>query len=168
MRFPPSSNNLTVPSVATKQAGFQSHRHPTPRTVGIPTLDDVAPFARFPEVQILNPRIHLIYHATTQKSGAKAEGLDRLTKAKNLIPQIEKEVSESVELAKVAPLAQRLREQMSTYEADPQKVLDGVSKRLSKEETRPLIARRAAAGGDLVGTSAEVYRTGEDLAISTD
>jgi methyl-accepting chemotaxis protein/methyl-accepting chemotaxis protein-1 (serine sensor receptor) len=116
------------------------------------------------ERHILNARIHLIYHATIQKEGAKAAGLERLQQAKASIPEIEKAVEASRALADVVPLAKRMDQEMTAYQADLQKVLDGVEQGLSAEAMSPVIAQWAATGGRLVKTAADVQLQAETLA----
>lgn len=119
------------------------------------------------ERHILNARIHLIYHATIQKAGAKAAGLDQLEQAKATIPKIQQAVGASHALAEVAPLANRMDQEMAAYQADLDKVLDGVEQGLSTEAMSPVIAQWAATGGRLVKTAADVQLRAETLANQT-
>ncbi len=115
------------------------------------------------ERHILNARIHLIYHATIQKAGAKAAGLERLAEAKQIIPQMERAVLASPLLEDVVPPAQRMGQQMAKYETDLGRVLDGVSNGLTAEEMAPIISQWASTGGQLVNNAAEVQQLAENL-----
>jgi methyl-accepting chemotaxis protein len=129
----------------------------------LPVIRQATEFER----HILNARIHLIYHATIQKPGAKAAGLERLEQAKATIPEIEKAVLASQDLAEVVPLARKLGPQMADYQADLQKVLDGVDQGLSGDAIGPVIAQWAATGAVLVKTAADVQLKAETLTNQT-
>ena len=92
-------------------------------TVARADLPEVALAAAF-EREILNARIHFIYHVTIQKPGALDLGWERFRKAQALMPKLGQHVAGSQELAVLRQPTDSLAKDLPQYEVILRRILD--------------------------------------------
>ena len=103
------------------------------------------------ERDILNARIHFIYHVTIQKPGALEAGWERFRKARSLMPKLAAHVAASQVLRDLRPPTKELESDLDRYELLLNQILDVVQKHQNSGPAfARLIADWAAMGGRLV------------------
>ena len=109
------------------------------------------------EREILNARIHFIYHVTIQKPGSLAKGWERFGKAQKLLPELQAMAASAPEMAPMVGPTNQLGADLRTYEEDLRQILKKVELGEDKsEDFAPVIARWAMLGGRLVDTAAKL------------
>ncbi len=121
-------------------------------------LPEMALAAAF-EREILNARIHFIYHVTIQKPGALELGWERYRNAQALVPKLSKQVNGSIVLAPLRRPTRELAANLDTYEALLRQILAAVA---SHQNSGPaftgLIGSWAAAGARVVKAAGDLQR----------
>ncbi len=118
------------------------------------------------EREILNARIHFIYHMTVQKPGALDAGWVRFGKAKAEIQQMER-LSQEEGMADIRPRLMELNEDMATYETQLRKVIALVAQKQNTDDNfRKELAEWARLGGILVDEGAGLSREASEKAIA--
>ncbi|MDZ4798945.1 MAG: methyl-accepting chemotaxis protein [Bryobacteraceae bacterium] len=114
------------------------------------------------EREILNARIHFIYHVTIRKPGALESGWTRLRKAKELVPQFAK-LSEHAALSELRSPAEQLARDMTAYELELESLLRYIDSGATEaNELSRRIARWAERGAVVVKAAMDVStRTGQ-------
>jgi len=111
------------------------------------------------EREILNARIHFIYHVTIQKPGALAAGWQRFRNVRELMPKLSRQVELSASLEPLRRPTKQLADDLDRYEDVLQRILAAVAK---GQNTGPgfagLIAEWAGAGGRVVNGAGELQR----------
>ena len=111
------------------------------------------------EREILNARIHFIYHVTIQKPGALELGWQRYRNARALMAKLQDRASSDPGLAEFRAPTQELQSSFDRYEPVLARILDVVDKRQnSGPEFTRLIADWAAAGAAVVNAAGELSR----------
>ena len=82
------------------------------------------------EREILNARIHFIYHVTIQKPGRLELGWGRFRKAQAPMPKLTATVAGSPTLASLRPPAQQLAADLDRYEVVLRRVLEAVAEHI--------------------------------------
>ncbi len=118
------------------------------------------------EREILNARIHFIYHVTIQKPGALELGWTRFRNARALVADLKGSVARE-DLTDLVGLTQQLLADLDSYEVQLNKILDLVASgtRSGDEYTRT-VSEWARLGGKLVGAAAELNRRSSELALA--
>ncbi|PWT98943.1 MAG: hypothetical protein C5B51_28175 [Terriglobia bacterium] len=111
------------------------------------------------EREILNARIHFIYHVTIQKPGALEAGWQRFRNARALMPKLAAQVETSEALGSLRPKTVQLAADLDRYEEVLHRILNAVA---NHENSAPsfteLITEWAKAGGKLVDGAGELNR----------
>lgn len=117
------------------------------------------------ERELLNARIHFIYHVTIQKPGALEAGWQRYRNANAVMPKLRAEVDGAADLTALRPVAARLAQDLGEYEMVLNRILAVVANR---ENSGPafasLVTEWAAAGARLVGAAGEMNAQCSQLA----
>ena len=117
------------------------------------------------EREILNARIHFIYHVTIQKPGALETGWARFAKARELMPQLTAQVAGSASLASLRQPTQQLATDLDDYEVVLKKILETVKNGENQGDSfAALIKEWATLGGRLVDASGSLSRQCTQLA----
>ncbi len=118
------------------------------------------------EREVLNARIHFIYHVTVQKPGALEAGTKRLEAARQLLPKLRAN-AELEGLESVRERTRSLEATMASYEQLLGAILaDVAAGRNNGPEFPATLARWAKQGGALVDTAAGLSQTAEELAAA--
>lgn len=111
------------------------------------------------EREILNARIHFIYHVTIQKPGALDSGWERFRNARALIPKLSQQVAASSALGRLRGPTEQLAADLDQYEEALRRTLAAMSNR---QTTGPgltdLITEWAGVGARVVNGAAELQR----------
>ena len=111
------------------------------------------------EREILNARIHFIYHVTIQKPGALDAGWRRFQNARELMAKLSAQVAASEALGSLRRPTADLRDDLDRYEIVLRRILDVVEKRRdSGPAFTQLIAEWADSGGRVVNAAGELNR----------
>lgn len=131
------------------------------RSLALVTQDDLPEVALATafEREVLNARIHFIYHVTIQKPGTVEEGWERFRRAKALMPKLTRQVAASESLAELREPTAQLARDLTEYERTLVRILGVVA---AKENTGPefadLIQQWSASGARLVHVAGELNR----------
>ncbi len=131
----------------------------TASTSGVLSTDDLPELALATafEREIMNARIHFIYHVTVQKPGALEAGWDRYGRLRALMPKLQRQVANSTELYELRQPTATLAADLDRYEVILRQILDVVAKHQnSGPEFTALVAQWAEAGGKLVKASGDL------------
>jgi methyl-accepting chemotaxis protein len=117
------------------------------------------------EREILNARIHFIYHVTIQKPGSLEAGWERFGKVHELMPKLSEQVARSEKLAALREPTRELAADLSSYEVVLKQILEAVKKGENKGEAfAALLTRWASLGGRLVTAAGLLSRQCSELA----
>src|SRR5581483_2545359 len=106
------------------------------------------------EREVLNARIHFIYHVTIQKPGALEKGWQRYGNARALMPKLVAQAQKEPLLAGLREPTRELAANLDAYEVLLNRILDVVAKRENQGEAfARLVADWAAMGGKLVDSA---------------
>jgi hypothetical protein len=116
------------------------------------------------EREVLNARIHFIYHVTIQKPGALELGWKRFREARALLPRV-KAMAEAPQLAGLRQLTNQLAADLVVYEDELHHILKCVETGQNKDaDFQAVINSWAKRGGRLVDTAGELNRVAVHLA----
>ena len=108
------------------------------------------------EREVLNARIHYIYHVTIQKPGALEAGHQRFQQVKAALPPLTT-LADSAAVPELRPLTAKLASDLVAYEGQLEKVLSMVAAgQANSEEIKPVITEWARIGGNLVTTAGKL------------
>ncbi len=120
------------------------------------------------EREVLNARIHFIYHVTIQKPGALDAGWQRFRNAQALLPKLSAQVESAAALEPLRAPTRQLATDLGKYEEVLQRILAAVANHENKgPQFTALIAEWASSGGRLVKTAAELQRLSSDRATNS-
>jgi methyl-accepting chemotaxis protein len=120
------------------------------------------------EREVLNARIHFIYHVTIQKPGELALGWEHFEKAKETMPQLQAHVLGSPSLAPLREQASQLKSDLGSYEVSLRSILDAVERHENQSESfAPVIKEWARLGNNLVTTAAQMSAKCADLGTTS-
>jgi len=109
------------------------------------------------ESALLNARIHFIYHVTIQKEGEKEHGWEFFRSAEAQLPELERVVGQSPELASLSPQVEALRSAMTDYKPVLVQIVQAVD---DHQNTTPefveLRNRWAALGNRMVAAAGDL------------
>ncbi|HLY16173.1 MAG TPA: methyl-accepting chemotaxis protein [Bryobacteraceae bacterium] len=130
-------------------------------------LPEVALAAAF-EREILNARIHFIYHVTIQKPGALDLGWEHFRAARALMPNLRAHVAGGPALAGLREPTEQLAADLDRYEVVLRRILDTVASKRNRGPAFPaLVAEWAGLGGGLVKTAGELNRLSSERAVDS-
>jgi len=117
------------------------------------------------ERELLNARIHFIYHVTVQKPGEKERGWSYFQQAQGHLAQLEQLVRSSSELAPLASRTDALHNDVGAYEPVLTEIIQSVDNHQnSTPDFNALRDRWASLGNRMVQTAGEVSSSSIDLA----
>jgi methyl-accepting chemotaxis protein len=120
------------------------------------------------EREILNARIHFIYHVTIQKPGELDAGWQRFRNAQALMPKMSAQVESAAALEELSSPTQQLATDLGKYDEVLRRILAAVANHENKgPQFTALIAEWAASGGHLVKTAGELQRLCSDRAMNS-
>ena len=135
------------------------------------TADEYLPEAQLAfafEREILNARIHFIYHVTIQKPGALESGWTRFRKVRELMPQLSAHVEKSEHLAELRGPTSELARDLAAYEISLNQILATVAKGENHGDSfSAMIKEWARLGGRLVDTSGMLSRKANELSLAS-
>jgi methyl-accepting chemotaxis protein len=117
------------------------------------------------EREALNARIHLIYHVTIQRPGAKQKGLERFAKLKGEAEKLSRIAAESESLAGMRQPIEQLNADIRAYEPVLAGILRAVDSGVrSGPEYDALVSEWARLGGAMTESAGKLSREGAALA----
>jgi len=117
------------------------------------------------EREILNARIHFIYHVTVQKPGSLPAGWARFAKVRELMPKLSEQVASSEQLAPLREQTRRLAVDLDEYEVVLKRILDTVARGENQGEAfEALLNQWASVGGRVVGAAGSLSGRSLELA----
>ena len=120
------------------------------------------------EREILNARIHFIYHVTIQKPGALDQGWQRFHNAKALMAELNDRVAAKPSLREFRAPTEELQKSLDRYEAVLARILDVVDRHENSGAAfTHLIAEWAAAGAAVVNTAGDLSRRCSEASIAS-
>jgi len=120
------------------------------------------------EREVLNARIHFIYHVTIQKPGELAIGWEHFEKARAVLPKLQSHISGSAGLVSLGDLSNRLRSDFDHYEVSLKNILDAVARHENQGESfTALIKEWARLGNQLVATAGELNAKCSELSTTS-
>lgn len=118
------------------------------------------------EREILNARIHFIYHVTIQKPGALDAGWKRFGQARELMPKLQR-MPAMPQLAKLRPATEQLAVDLDIYDKELRSILKDVEEgKNHSQQFAATVARWAQRGGVLVEAASTLNRTASELVES--
>lgn len=116
------------------------------------------------EREVLNARIHLIYHVTIQKPGSLQAGLARFENARALLPQLRQQ-AQSADLEQLRAPTEQMIADFASYESELNTILKMVAAGQNQGDAfAAQIARWAKFGARMVDTAAMLNQTAGTLA----
>jgi methyl-accepting chemotaxis protein len=117
------------------------------------------------EREILNARIHFIYHVTVQKPGALPAGWARFAKVRELMPKLSEQAAKSEKLAPLREQTRQLAVDPDEYEVVLKRILDTVARGENHGGAfDALLNQWATVGGRVVGAAGSLSSQSLDLA----
>jgi methyl-accepting chemotaxis protein/methyl-accepting chemotaxis protein-1 (serine sensor receptor) len=120
------------------------------------------------EREILNARIHFIYHVTIQKGGSLDAGWERFRNARALMPKLIRQVDTSPSLRTLSRPTQQLATDLDQYENVLRRILEAVASGRNSDRTFPdLVSEWAAAGSRVVKGAAQLQTLCSEVAAKS-
>jgi hypothetical protein len=117
------------------------------------------------EREILNARIHFIYHVTVQKAGSLDAGWKRFARVRELMPKLTEQVAKEEKLAALREPTRQLAVDLDEYEVVLKRILDTVAKGENHGDSfAALLKQWASLGGKLVGAAGSLSAQCSQLA----
>jgi len=130
-------------------------------------LPEVALAAAF-EREILNARIHFIYHVTIQKPGALALGWERFRNVQALMPKLRAQAAGSLALSGLRQPTEQLAADLDRYQVVLNQILGTVAHHQNAgPDFTKLITEWAGLGARLVKTAGELNRLSSQRAADS-